>query len=335
MIPYFKLADQALLEQNVSVRPGEVKLGERVQLPAGDELEAILKNTFAKFVVLGIPEDIGVRANGGVGGAHTAWKPSLKALLNIQSTEVLSGKNILLLGSFDFEVWMKESETADLAGLREMVGRIDEAVYPVIRAIIAAGKIPIVIGGGHNNAYPLLKGAALATGDAVNCINLDAHSDYRVMEGRHSGNGFRYAKAEGHLARYAIVALHRNYNSNAVLSDLSGDADIHHTFYEDIFLWEEQSFKEAIAAATMHTRGVPTGIELDLDCIERTLSSAATPSGITVLQARQYLVQCAGAVQPAYLHLTEGAVELRDGRKEGSTAKLIAYLISDFIRRLN
>jgi formiminoglutamase len=169
-------------------------------------------------------------------------------------------------------------------------------------------------------------------GDAVNCINLDAHSDYRMMEGRHSGNGFRYAKADGYLARYAIVGLHRNYNSNAVLSDLSEDADIHHAFYEDIFLWQEQSFKEAITAAIAHTKGLPTGIELDLDCIERVLSSAATPCGITTLEARQYLVQCAGTAKPAYLHLTEGAAELRDGRKDGSTAKLIAYLVSDFIK---
>jgi formiminoglutamase len=29
-----------------------------------------------------------------------------------------------------------------------------------VKMIIGAGKIPIAVGGGHNNSYPLIKGAA-------------------------------------------------------------------------------------------------------------------------------------------------------------------------------
>jgi formiminoglutamase len=43
-----------------------------------------------------------------------------------------------------------------------------------------------VIGGGHNNSYPLIKGTAKGWHKAgviplaqINCINLDAHADYR------------------------------------------------------------------------------------------------------------------------------------------------------------
>nr|WP_233167177.1 arginase family protein [Pedobacter sp. ASV2] len=35
-------------------------------------------------------------------------------------------------------------------------------VFPIIEKIVAAGKVPIVIGGGHNNAYPIIKGSSLA-----------------------------------------------------------------------------------------------------------------------------------------------------------------------------
>ena len=63
--------------------------------------------------------------------------------------------------------------------------------------IVPSGKIPIIIGGGHNNAYGNIKGLALAKGKPVNAINFDAHSDFRIMEGRHSGNGFSYAFEEG------------------------------------------------------------------------------------------------------------------------------------------
>jgi formiminoglutamase len=181
----------------------------------------------------------------------------------------------------------------------------------------------------------LLKGASLAKDGAINCINLDAHSDYRVMEGRHSGNGFRYAKDAGYLSRYAMVGLHRPYNSQAVLADIRKDADLHCSFYEDIFLKEELNFSQAVDDAILHTAGWPTGIELDLDCIAGVLSSAVTPCGIAVQQARQYLRQCMLTAEIAYVHLTEGAVQLRDGRSDNSTAKLIAYLVHDVIDTKN
>jgi formiminoglutamase len=128
-----------------------------------------------------------------------------------------------------------------------------------------------------------------------------------------------------------MVGLHRAYNSGAVLKDLASDPSLHFSFYEDIFLEEQLSFNDAVDSALRHTAGKPAGIELDLDCIKGVLSSAVTPSGIDVLQARQYLHHCMRKADVAYVHITEGAVRLRDGREDISTAKLIAYLIRDVI----
>lgn len=58
---------------------------------------------------------------------------------------------------------------------------------------------PIAIGGGHNNAYPMLKGYSLAKKEKINAINCDPHADFRALEGRHSGNGFSYAVNDGYL----------------------------------------------------------------------------------------------------------------------------------------
>ncbi len=41
----------------------------------------------------------------------------------------------------------------------ELVNRLDTIVSQIVQKIIAAGKIPIIIGGGHNNAYGNIKGA--------------------------------------------------------------------------------------------------------------------------------------------------------------------------------
>jgi formiminoglutamase len=329
---YFRIAAGDYLGSLLSKRPGEVKLGERVLVLKGSDLKAGLETSRARFVLLGIAEDIGVRANGGVGGAGTLWEPALKAILNVQETEVCTGASLLLLGAFDFSSLMREADGRDPAALREIVPVIDDAVFPVIRDIVASGKTPVVIGGGHNNAYPLLKGASMALGKPLHCINLDAHADYRAAEGRHSGNGFRYARQEGYLDRYAVAGLHRSYNSQAMLQMFETEEYLHHSFYEDIFLKEQMTFRDAVNAALHHTANGPAGIELDMDCIEGVLSSAATPCGITPLQARQYLHWCLGSANVAYIHITEGAVALSDGRKDGSVAKLTAYLVSDLLR---
>jgi formiminoglutamase len=75
-----------------------------------------------------------------------------------------------------------------------------------------------------------------------------------------------------------------------------------------------------------------TGIELDLDCVENVLSSAITPSGISTINARQYLSFTSQRSKVAYLHICEGATRLEDGRQDEGTGKLIGYLVADFIK---
>lgn len=325
----FKIADRTYLDNLISKRVGEVKLGERVATIK--DLDA-LSSSDAKFVLLGIPEDIGVRANLGVGGTHTFWMPALKAILNVQSTNKLSGEELIVLGAFDFEEELAASEECDIEGLRKLVEVVDNAVAPVIQKIVAAGKVPIVIGGGHNNAYPILKGCSEALGTALNCINLDPHSDFRAMEGRHSGNGFRYAHRGGFLEKYCAIGLHENYNAQDIVDEVNDDPGLYFSFFEDIFVKEQKTFYDAVRKAMNKCEGKPTGLELDMDCLERSLASADTPSGITPIQARRFVGWCAHTIHPTYFHLAEGAVELRDGRKDTMTPKMAAYLITDFIK---
>ena len=328
----FSIASKSYIDAHTNKRPGETKLGEMVACVQGDNWEDELKNSTAKFVLLAIPEDIGVRANYGVGGAHTVWEPALKAILNVQHTDKLRGDNLFVLGAFDFSDLMKASADKDVDALREIVAQVDEAVFPVIQKIVSLNKIPVIIGGGHNNAYPILWGAGAAKGTSVNCINLDAHSDYRKMEGRHSGNGFRYAGNKGHMDKYAVIGLHENYNAQDIVNEFALEPQLHCSFFEDIFIRNKLTYTQSIRDAIVHTSGKPTGVELDLDCIEYVLSSAATPSGITSLQAREYLSMCAEYCDAAYLHITEGTVKLHNGREDHYVPKLIAYLVTDFIK---
>ena len=301
----------------IKTRKGETKLGER--------LAQNWEDPSVKCVLLGIEEDIGVRVNGGIGGTATAWQALLNAFVNIQSTDALSGAEIGIFGHFNFDDLNENisSETVDL---------IDVEVCEAVNQIAKSGKIPIIIGGGHNNAYPIIKGISMLKNQAINTINLDAHSDFRAMEGRHSGNGFRYAYRGGYLKKYAIIGLHENYNNQLIINELKQNSDIWLCFWEDIFLREKFTFKEAIYAAIDFINHAPTGIELDLDSLENTLSSAMTPCGISATQARQYVHHLAQNTPAAYLHICEGASQLATGQQSSLIGKLISYLVSDFIK---
>jgi formiminoglutamase len=303
----------------IKTRKGETKLGECIAQNWEDPS--------VKCVLLGIEEDIGVRVNGGIGGTATAWQAFLHAFVNIQSTDALNGSEIGILGHFNFDDLNENisSETVDL---------VDAEVCEAIKQIANSGKIPIVIGGGHNNAYPIIKGISTAKNQAINTINLDAHSDFRMMEGRHSGNGFRYAYTEGYLKKYAIIGLHENYNNQLIINELIQNKDIQFCFWEDIFLREKFTFKEAIYKVIDFTKHTLTGIELDLDSLENTLSSAMTPCGISATQARQYVHHIALNRATAYLHICEGASQLTTGQQSPLIGKLISYLVSDFIKAL-
>jgi len=314
-----------------TLREGEIKLGETVEVLAKEDT-GLLSSSRARFVLLGLPESIGVKANGGIGGAETAWPAFLKAFLNLQETPFLSGKDFLLPGHFDFGSLTAASGNASLKTLREHTTQIDDMVFPLIERIVAAGKIPIVIGGGHNNAFPLLKGSSLALQRALNVINLDAHSDFRAMEGRHSGNGFRYAYEEGFLKKYALPGLHEAYNSAGVIAELKQNEDFLPIFWEDIFLRKKTPWQEALSNSLAHVHNSSFGIELDLDCIENTLSSAATPVGIAAVLAMDYCYQAAQNPHAVYLHLPEGIVERSDGLSNPFTGKLLSYLVQAFCK---
>ncbi|MEI7965280.1 MAG: arginase family protein [Chitinophagaceae bacterium] len=343
---HFKFYSKEDILSLTRTRRFETRIGERVQyLKADGEWPEVLMQSSAKYVVLGIPEDIGVRANYGIGGTDTSWLPFLSSFLNQKSNDFFSGENVLVLGHFDFGdiKYLIDSNAYDpdelIDAYRHAIMLIDEEVETIIKAIASCKKIPIVIGGGHNNSYPIIKAVAKGLNKAsvipisqINCINLDAHADYSASEGRHSGNAFRYAEEDGYLGKYFIVGLHENYVSQNVLMDMHNNPFLQYISYEEIFIHERKNFIQAVAHATGFTEDGYTGIEIDLDAVENVLSSAGTPCGITPLQARQYIHFAATDTKPAYLHICEGASQLADGRKDEGTGKLISYLVSDFVK---
>ncbi len=317
-------------------RNNESKFGEHIQLLTNyNNIYDSLTNLDVAYVIFGIKEDVGVFANYGNTGTARAWDATLKILLNIQSNAFTNPKKVLILGNLDFSKEMEKLKTYDQSNkkdinkARKKVAKIDTYVTDLMCQIIKAGKIPIVIGGGHNNSYGNIKGTALALKKPINVVNFDAHSDFRPEEGRHSGNGFSYAYAEGFLKNYFIFGLHENYTSDHIFKTLNKFRAIKYNTFEALSIRGEMTFKSELERASEFIATTPFGIEVDCDAIKNIPSSAMTPSGYSVKKARAFVNHFGKQENVKYLHICEAAptpdTEVRIG-------KLITYLITDFMR---
>ncbi|MFV8365792.1 formimidoylglutamase [Flavobacterium sp. XS1P27] len=321
-------------------RSGEIKFGEKmITVPKETDPVEFLKTCEAKYVLFGIPEDIGIRANFGRPGAASAWDSAIKSIANIQHNRFCKGSQLFVLGQLNVSVEMKEVEHLDFndiddrSKLSQLVEKIDKDVSHIIFSIIKLGKIPIIIGGGHNNSYGNIKGTALAKGKPINAINFDAHSDFRILEGRHSGNGFSYAFEEGFLKKYFIFGLHENYTSKSVLDIIKKIEDrVRFNTYDSVNIRKEKDFNQEMALASEFINDDFFGIEIDLDSIPNIACSAMTLSGFSVEQLRQFISYFAKNKNAAYLHICEGAPDLGEEKNNHLIGKLIGYLVTDFIK---
>ena len=91
------------LAKLTSARAGEEKLGAAVKTVSNWEE---LKNTQSKYVLLGIPEDIGVRANHGKPSTRDAWVTGLQSFCNIQNNHLTHAENLIVLGEIDCKTQM-------------------------------------------------------------------------------------------------------------------------------------------------------------------------------------------------------------------------------------
>jgi len=308
-------------------------------VPQNSDVAAFLNDCPAKYVLFGIPEDIGVRANFGRPGAASAWESAIKSIANIQYNRFCKGEQLLILGQLDVSEEMGAVKDLDFhkiddrKKLSDTVVKIDKEVAHIICTIVKSGKIPIVIGGGHNNSYGNIKGMALAKGKPVNAVNFDAHSDFRILEGRHSGNGFSYAYEEGFLQRYFIFGLHENYTSKKVLNIIKKIYNrVRFNTYDEIAIRKHKNFDDEMRKAYAFIDNACFGIEIDLDAIPNIASSAMTLSGFSVEQVRQFVHFFGQSRNAGYLHICEGAPDLGEEKNNHLIGKLIGYLVTDFMK---
>ncbi len=176
--------------------PGDPRLGEVVRFAARQTM------TDAKVVLLGCPQDEGVRRNGGRVGAAAAPDAIRNFLYRLVAPE---GVSLFDLGSTIIQPTLEETHTVQ---------------QEIVRQIIADGKTLISLGGGNDISYPDCAGLAQVEPDLL-AFNIDAHLDVRDNPVRNSGTPYRMLLEEGYLKPenfyeigyqpFAVAESHLNY----------------------------------------------------------------------------------------------------------------------------
>ncbi|CAM4167003.1 arginase family protein [Gillisia hiemivivida] len=320
------------VEKIIKTRDGETKFGERVHFI--EDLEELV-TIDAKYVLFGVPEDIGVRGNLGKAGTSGAWKCCLNSLLNIQANQYTKPEKMILLGEVDCGEAMKKASNIDPADpnyhlkLGDLISKIDEVVSGIVAKIISAGKIPIIIGGGHNNAFGNIKGASEALKKPLNVLNIDAHTDLRRTDYRHSGNGFSCARKENFLGKYRIFGLHQNYTPEYIFNEMNQSANDGYRLFEHLILMPSEKIVKSFREEMEFVSHDNFGLELDCDAIKGFPSSAQTPSGFAINMIRNFIRIASEEEHIKYLHICEAAPTEETENKIG---KALSYFITDFIR---
>lgn len=328
-----QIFNRDFINNNYSARMAEQKWGDVIKTINTNNWATELISSDVDYIVVGIAEDIGIRANFGRPGAKDTFVNTLSSILNIQHNRFVNAERILVLGQIIFEEEYQNINEKSIEELRNLCSRVDEIVYDIARKVFDANKKLIVIGGGHNNSYPLLKALSNHHQTSVNCLNVDAHSDFRNLEGRHSGNGFSYAKSENYLNRYGILGLHENYNSETVLNKIDTNTDVQYLTFEDIIVRKRMTIEESVNVFVNFLIEKPCALEIDLDVIQYMPSSAMSSTGFSTNEIRSIIHQASSLLNPSYIHLTEGSMNLCDSDNDKyMLAKSISYFITDYIK---
>lgn len=172
-----------LFEQTTRVNPellfrrndvNDVRFGETV-LTDPAQYEA------ADVVLLGCPQDEGVRRNNGRVGAKDAPDAIRRCLYRYVTIE---GLNFFDLGNTIIQGTLEATHDVH----RE-----------VVRQVLREGKRLVILGGGNDVSYPDCSALAMETKGDILAFNIDAHFDVRADEPRNSGTPYRQLLEEGHI----------------------------------------------------------------------------------------------------------------------------------------
>ena len=273
------------------------------------------------IALLGLPDDTGVRLNGGRAGAADGPRAFRAALASFGTTWDLDADreiDVRVFDAGDVEPVAGGTEAA----LAETHARVEAAA----RALHEHGCVTVGIGGGHDLALPCIAAWAKHHGEAVGGINLDAHLDVREKVG--SGMPFRRLITGGHVDPRAFVelGLGRFANDRGDLEWARSQGAM--LIAADAVLESDFSLPALFDQALRPGAGF---VSIDLDGIDAAFApgvSAPSPLGLGVGHAARVAEAAGGDARVGHFDIME-LCPAQD--REGRTARVAALLFLSFV----
>lgn len=295
--------------------PQDIRLGEIFKSYRFDQLS----NESKSVIILGYPDDLGIKLNGGRVGASGAPNAIRQVLYKMTPPTELNTKEITYL---DFGN-LNPSEN-----LAENHERVKQAL---LNTFHSTRKV-ITLGGGHDYGYPdaaaFVEQALKSSSVKPLVINFDAHLDVRpTTNGFNSGTPFyRLLSEYSEKINFVEIGIqpqcnsmaHRNWarKKNAFIFDL---AKIEQNGLSS--LWHETPFKEL-------TQSTPVFISFDIDALTSSEAGGCSQSwvsGLRYQECQRFISQLCKKAQVNGLGIYEVSPPLDIDNRTSKAAALLAY----------
>lgn len=275
-----------------------------------------------QLALLGLPDDTGVRLNGGRAGAvegPSALRAALASFGTPWDGLVRERIELSIFDAGDVDIAPGGDEAALLS--------THERVEAAVSALHELGLLPICVGGGHDLSLPSIRALSKKLNQPLAGINVDAHLDVRERVG--SGMPFRRL-IEGQFLdpqRFLTYGVGRFVNDERDarwLEELGATLlNVEHTGLEPA--------RPKNIVSRLFADGASGFLSVDLDGLDGSAVSgvsAVNPAGLDVPRVAALVELC--GLSPAVRHFD--LMELSPGwDASGRSARVAAYLLLCFV----
>ena len=245
--------------------PNDPRMGEIVSQGEADYAAS-------DIVIIGCPQDEGVRRNGGRIGAADAPNAIREQFYKLTT----------------FNIKKKVFDLGDIR-LRSTLEDTHDTMTAVVKQILLDGKRIIILGGGNDISYA--DGCAMAEVFGPEWwigVNIDAHLDVRIADQRNSGTPYRQLLEGGHLLpAYFYEVAYQSHFASPIYYNYIRDLGVNRISLELLRSRDEADIelKEGIRQKFIgHSSSLNTFFGFDMDAVRSSHApgtSAPSPLGLS------------------------------------------------------
>ncbi len=268
-------------------------------------------------VLIGVPQDEGVKRNKGRLGAEKAPNEIRKYLyrftpFNFKFTKQITNLKIFDLGNLKTDGTLEE---------------IHERLTFVISKLIERKILPIVLGGGHDIAFPDYLGFAKNFQNRA-VLNIDTHLDVRDSQPRNSGTPFRQILECEYKPDKLIEIGIQDYANSIYHFEYAIKNKVKIITLDEI---KSKGIESLLSSIHQDLKNYPLHLSFDMDSVRGADApgvSATYPSGLSANEVLKIALYCGLNFDVKILDIAEVNPEFDI---DGKTSRLAGYFILNFL----